>query len=275
MLHQTLQAVAAADGGAVHPERIRITGYGPQSAAGEARLAQALGLPVERVDLSAGRRPVAKPAYEWDPGAMNGALALALCARRGDTGFNLRQGDFAVKKFWTRYRPQLRRTAVLAAAALLLGAAQMAHGIHLKQGRIQRIDGEIEALFRAARPEVDRLVDPVSQMRAAIAELEDATRIPGGQEARPRAIDILAALSREIPAELDVEITRLVIGTDNLTLTGHTAAFNAVDEIKTRLERNPVLREVTIAAANIDNRSNRVRFTINVARLEAVPWPSS
>jgi hypothetical protein len=32
---------------------------------------------------------------------------------------------------------------------------------------------------------------------------------------------------------------------------------------------------VTIAAANIDNRSNRVRFTINIGRLEVGPWPSN
>ncbi|MDD2605128.1 MAG: PilN domain-containing protein, partial [Desulfobacteraceae bacterium] len=93
--------------------------------------------------------------------------------------------------------------------------------------------------------------------------------------ARPRALDILAALSREIPADLDVEATRLVIGTDNLTLTGNTAAFNAVDDIKTRLEKFPMFKDVTIAAANIDNRSNRVRFTINIGRLEVGPWPSN
>jgi len=161
------------------------------------------------------------------------------------------------------------------AIVILLGAAQLVHGIYLKQSRVKRITEETTALFRAARPEATRVVDPVSQMRTAIAELETATRIPGSEAARPRAIDILAALSREIPVALDVEITQLASGTDNLTLTGHTAAFNEVDDIKTRLEKIPMFQEVTIAAANIDNRSNRVRFTINIGRLEVAPWPSN
>ncbi|MDD3993518.1 MAG: GspL/Epsl periplasmic domain-containing protein, partial [Desulfobacteraceae bacterium] len=201
--------------------------------------------------------------------------ALALRARRGETGFNLRQDDFAVKKFWTRYKSQLRTSAVLAAVVLLLGAVQLGHGIYLKQRRIEQISQETIALFRAVQPDATRVVDPVSQMRASLAELETGTRIPGSEEDRPRAIDILAALSREIPADLDVEVTRLVIGTDNLTLTGNTAAFNAVDDIKTRLEKFPMFKDVTIAAANIDNRSNRVRFTINIGRLEVGPWPSN
>jgi general secretion pathway protein L len=275
LLKQTFQALTAGDGASLYPRRLLLTGYGDYSEAFEALLPEELGIAVERIDLSRRSDSMAKGANDWVPGAMNGALALALRARRGETGFNLRQGDFAVKKFWTRYKRQLRSSANLAAVVLLLGGAQMVHGIYLKQRRVEGITEETIALFRAARPEATRVVDPVSQMRAAITELETATRIPGSEAARPRAIDILAALSREIPAELDVEITRMVIGTDNLTLTGHTAAFNAVDDIKTRLEKIPMFQEVTIAAANIDNRSNRVRFTINIGRLEVVPWPSN
>ena len=275
LLKQTCRALADADGNPFRPRQIRLTGYGPYSEAFEALATEHLDLAVERVDLSRGRHLTAQALRDWEPGIMNGALALALSARRADTGFNLRQGDFAVKKFWTRHRRQFQRTAVLTAVVFVLGAAQLAHGVYLKQRRIEQITQETAALFRATRPDATRVVDPVSQMRAVIKELESTTKIPGSEGARPRAIDILAALSREIPAGLDVEITRLVIGTDNLTLTGHTATFNAVDEIKTRLEKNPMLRQVTIAAANIDNRSNRVRFTLNIGRLEVVPWPSN
>ena len=276
LLKQTFQALTATSSGAsLYPQRLLLTGYGAYSEAFETMLPGKLGITVERVDLSQRSDSIAKGMNDWDSGSMNGALALALSARRGETGFNLRQGEFAIKKFWTRYRRQLRTSAILVAIVILLGAAQLVHGIYLKQSRVKRITEETTALFRAARPEATRVVDPVSQMRTAIAELETATRIPGSEAARPRAIDILAALSREIPVALDVEITRLVIGTDNLTLTGHTAAFNAVDDIKTRLEKIPMFQEVTIAAANIDNRSNRVRFTINIGRLEVAPWPSN
>ena len=275
LLRQTFQALTAGDGASFYPQRLLITGFGPQSEALEALLPRQLGIPVERIDLARRSHPMGHDLDHWEPGLMNGALALALRARRGETGFNLRQDDFAVKKFWTRYKSQLRTSAVLAAAVLLLGAVQLGHGIYLKQRRIEQISQETIALFRAVQPDATRVVDPVSQMRASLAELETGTRIPGSETARPRAIDILAALSREIPADLDVEVTRLVIGTDNLTLTGNTAAFNAVDDIKTRLEKFPMFKDVTIAAANIDNRSNRVRFTINIGRLEVGPWPSN
>ena len=278
MWRQTLQAVAAPNGGAFRPEGILLTGYGPYSGRFEAFLAEQSAVPVERIDLRHAYGPapsMAEGVQDWDAGAMNGALALALSARRADPGFNLRQGDFAVKKFWTRHRRRLKHTAILAAVVFVLAVAQLAHGVYLTQRRTEQMTQQILALFRAARPETSRIVDPVNQMRASIAELEAATRMPGSQGARPRAVDILAALSREIPATVDVEMTRLVIGPENLTIMGDTDTFNAVDEIKTRLEKNPLFQEVTIAAANIDKQSNRVRFTLNIGRLKEVPWPSN
>ncbi len=276
MLRQTLQAVATADGQPFRPDRIRITGYGDHSAALEALLAGQSDTAVQRIDLrqQIAGAPDSTAPNGWDPGEMNAALALALGARCADTGFNLRQGEFAVKKFWSRYRSQLRRTATLLALVILLAGADFAYGIYLKQRKLEGIVEQTTAVFKSVRPDATRVVDPVSQMRTAIEELKAVTLTAGTQGERPAAIDILAALSKEITAELDVEIDKLVIGTDNLVITGQTGAFNTVDEVKTRLEQHPMFGDVTIAAANIDKQSNRVRFTLNIARLEAAPWPS-
>jgi hypothetical protein len=59
-----------------------------------------------------------------------------------------------------------------------------------------------------------------------------------------------------------VEFTRLVLGPENLLIDGNTDTFNAVDEIKNRLETAKLFKGVTISSANIDRAINRVQFKL-------------
>ena len=79
-----------------------------------------------------------------------------------------------------------------------------------------------------------------------------------------RTIDILLEISRAIPKEADVLFTRLVLGSDGLTLSGETAAFNVVDDIKGRLEQSDLFKEVTIASANMEKSGSKVRFKLKL-----------
>ena len=272
-LAHTFRAVspAAGEAKAFAPQRIVLIGYGPQTAELEPALAERFQVPVERADLrghlTGGMSADASPG--WEPGQLNGVLGLALAGRGPQRGFNLRQGPFAVKKFWTRHGRSLRRSAALALLVLVLAAVHVAVSMVTMTRQNEQLNTEIVAVFRETFPETTRIVDPLQQMRSRIEALRDSIQLPGTESARPRAIDILDALSRGIGANLDVELTRLVVGPDNLVVTGHTDTFNAVDEIKTGLSSGGMFKDVTISAANIDKQSGRVRFTLNIGRLEA------
>lgn len=210
----------------------------------------------------------ANDANGWAPGVMNGALGLALAARKRDSGFNLRQGPFVVKDFWSRHRPALVRTGMLAALVLVLSIGKGGLSIHRKARQAAWLDREITRVFESAFPEVPRVVAPLQQMEAKIREIRETALLSGLKTERPRAVDLLAWISRRLPAPMDVELTRLVIGPDAVTLAGHTSGFDTVDDIKTRLEQYGPLTAVTINAANIDKQSGRVCFTLTAVARE-------
>ncbi|MDH3345185.1 MAG: PilN domain-containing protein, partial [Desulfobacteraceae bacterium] len=79
-----------------------------------------------------------------------------------------------------------------------------------------------------------------------------------------RTIDILNNISNRIPRETDVTLTRMVIGSENVVISGDTDTFNSVDTIKSRLEQEDAFKKITISSANINKSDNRVRFNLKV-----------
>lgn len=77
-------------------------------------------------------------------------------------------------------------------------------------------------------------------------------------------IDILNEISSRIPADLDVEITNFVRGEDSLVISGNTDSFNNVDDIKSRLERSDLFKNITISSANLEKSTNRIQFKLKI-----------
>jgi hypothetical protein len=59
-------------------------------------------------------------------------------------------------------------------------------------------------------------------------------------------------------------LDRMVIGPETILISGTTAAFNAVDEIKVHLERIGEFKKVTISSANMDRTGKEVNFQLKV-----------
>jgi hypothetical protein len=79
-----------------------------------------------------------------------------------------------------------------------------------------------------------------------------------------RSIDILKNISDSIPEEIQVVLDRMVIGPETILISGTTATFNAVDEIKGHLERIAEFKKVTISSANMDRTGKEVNFQLKV-----------
>jgi hypothetical protein len=81
---------------------------------------------------------------------------------------------------------------------------------------------------------------------------------------RMSSIDTLLQISKLLPDSIDVIVNRFVVGDDSVTISGETAGFNIVDDIKSRLEQSNFFREVTIASANMDKAGKKVRFKLKI-----------
>jgi hypothetical protein len=105
---------------------------------------------------------------------------------------------------------------------------------------------------------------PLHQMKVKLDEMKGETAISEGGEDNILTIDILNEISTLIPGDINVELERLVIGPDNVTISGETAAFDAVDDIKGRLEKGELFNKVVISSANTDRSENKVRFKLKI-----------
>ena len=177
---------------------------------------------------------------------------------------NFRRGPFALKKGWSEHRKTFIRSGIFAAVALFAMLVNTGIDYYVKQKRLNELKGQIEKVFLSTFPEVRKVVDPLNQMQVKMKEVRRSTLSPARQNDSPLMIDILNALSKRIPNQLDVRFTRMIIGEDNVTISGNTDTFNTVDTVKNRLETDALFESATIVSTNKDKTGNRIRFRLKV-----------
>jgi Tfp pilus assembly protein PilN len=252
----------------LQPEIVYWSGHGDETKVWAPLVAERFHCDAKRVDWLAASgvkwSPTSKPAPVGASGADNPATAIALAELTGAKVLNFRRGPLALQGRWLEYKSALLRTAALLLLVAFLGFFQLYTDIRALGREVDRLDSEARAVFTETFPEVTRIVDPVQQMRVKIQELRKQPDLVGALENGKLKIDLLQALSRRIPANIDVEITRLVIAPDSMSIGGNTSSFNAVNEVKSLLEKDPLFRSVTISSANLEKSGERVNFKLRI-----------
>ncbi|AOY57968.1 MULTISPECIES: type II secretion system protein GspL [Desulfococcus] len=267
-IRQTLLAFENTAQQPLMPEQAFLTGRGLNGQAEHIKsaLEKTLSLSVTSVDLIRQANGKVKIATEenWKSGEIDNALALTLAQIEGKKFLNFRRGPFAAKRNWAAYKSNLIRLGVFTAILLCLLGLNVFIDTHALNRKAERIDRQITAIFQSTFPEIQRVVDPVHQMKIAMEDLRRDTFIPGDSGAHVLTIQILEEISKQIPEEIDVEFTRMVINQGDVLISGNTDTFNSVDDIQTRLEKIDLFKKVTINSTNKDQNENRIRFKMKV-----------
>jgi general secretion pathway protein L len=265
-IRQTLTAFADNQPGGFTPKTLYMSGPAMADKVAGPRLAKALDMALQDLDLRslAPKVDAASIQDQWKPFLFDNALALALIEVEGRCCPSFHRSTSSFRKFWTTYKPYLQVPAVLMAFVLLLGLSGVLIESHFLKKRVDGIDANIEALFAATFPNTRR-VEKTPALNQMKSELQKSrSNMDSGQtDFQVRTIDILFQLSQSIPKEIDVVFSRLVLGSDGLSISGETAAFNIVDEIKNGLEKSDLFKQVTIASANMD-RSGKIQFKLKI-----------
>jgi len=265
-IRQTLLAYQDVQADDFQPEKIYLTG----SVNGfVARVGQALSIPVQRADIVS-QSPVklsTETVLTWQPNRMDNALALALMDVSGIKGMNFRKGPYAITKRWLEHKKSIIQTGILAALVLIMMLTHVFFNYYSTQKKVVAIEKQIEDIFRSAFPDVTRIVDPLQQMRQKIDAARARSLSAGADRNQPFMIDVLGEISRRIPKTADVVFSRMVIGDDNVLITGDTGAFNFVDDIKGALENSDSFQSVTIVSTTKDQKGKRIRFRLKVKML--------
>lgn len=248
------------------PLDMLVTGAGLNGANFESEVFEALKFPVKRLNFAESLNiPLSSENQKpWNPALMDSALALALMEIEGIRGLNFHKGQFAAKKFLLKNKQDVIRTGILAAAVLVMLLFGSILEYYTLNRQLERIDHQITAVFQETFPEVKRIVDPFQQMQVKLQQVKKNAVVQTTSTPHIRSIDILESISKSIPKDIAVDVTRMVVSPDSLLISGTTDTFKSVDDIKNRLEQIEYFKKVTISSSNADRSGKEVRFQLKV-----------
>jgi len=248
------------------PEQIMIIGNALTDGDIEQKLSRLMQVPVNRPDLKQIAHLDASEDVDrnWQSHVMANALAMALCEMHSMEGPNFRRGLFSPRKQWKAHRKQILITGIAALIVACLALLNAFIDTRNLSKTIAGLDQQMASIFMTSFPDVKHIVDPVQQMKVRIQEAEKSSMFSLRTRADKPVIDVLNEISRLIPESIDVEMNRMVIDEENVTVSGHTDTFNSVDDMKGRLESSTLFNKVTITSANMDRTDKRVRFKLKI-----------
>ena len=265
-IQQTLAAFLESSQLNFEPIEMAASGMGLDETDVISQLSKALNIPVKTASI-ADRQGIPvdrKEESPWVPARMDNALALALMEVEGYDGLNFHKGQFAAQKFLSKHKGPLIKTGILAAAVLAIFFFNLVLDAVTLNKQIRQIDSQMAQVFKSTFPSVETIRYPYQEMQAKIRETKKSAAFEAEAGPHIRSIDILNSISEQIPENITVNLSRLVIQPDNVTISGTTDTYNSVDSIKGRLEQIPQFEKVTISSSNIDRSGNEVRFILKV-----------
>lgn len=210
--------------------------------------------------LGAESVPLAQALPPWASGIDPGCLrAVALAARAAGlvtTGVNFRVGEFVYHAPSEEARRQLRQTAAVAAATVLLGL--VSYGVVVAER-----NAELDALREEIRQTVAPIVAnaPAGQERirleGAVEGLERRRAMLGGSSSlRPPVLDVLRQIDKVVPGTTPFEIEELSVDGESIRFRARTDTYENVDVIKRALHQLPgaVEPDVRDVKKGIDDR---------------------
>jgi len=262
---RTLTAFSDRFGYDFSPEEIYISNQGKNDRNFHQEMSQILELPVKQVDhVRRYSDTVNDQGNPISPGMFNNAAALTVSEIMGHLNINFLQGDFAPGKTWVVHKKSIVKTAVIALMTLLAIFFNIFIDTYYMEKKLARTNSHIANIFQATFPDVKRIIDPLQQMRVKMQNSRKAPVLPDREGKNVLTIDILYNLSRLIPEDINVNVTRLVVGAGSVVISGDTDTFNSVDHMKSKLDKSKLFSKVTINSADMDKGGKRVRFKMKI-----------
>jgi type II secretion system protein L len=263
-IKRTLAAFDEMDLSEFQPLDIIISGDGLDSEGLREDIVGALNMEVKAANLADRLNiPIETHAADaWKPTHLDDALALALLEIENLEGLNFHKGQFAVQKFLAKNKPQVIKTAILAAAILALLAFNVAVDFYTVHRRIAGLNHQMEEVYKATFPEIKTIKYPYEDMKAKVTDARRKSVFRSDTVPHVRSIDILNDISRRIPKDIAVDITRLVVGSGNVLISGNTDTFDSLEDIKGGLEQIEFFKKVTQPSANRDRSGKEIRFVL-------------
>lgn len=252
----------------ITPEKAFITGIGAQYPDIADILADQTGIAVEKIDIGKDNKinMDADITSEWRPALMNNALALAVRELKKGNGFNLRKDEFEVKEDILKSIKGLKKAGIVILIIIVFLMIDLGVDYYYLKKRYATAEQRCTDLFSQSFPDMKGVKYPIPVITGRIEELNNSTALLSGEiNGRQKMIDLLKDISQRIPGNLDIDVTRMSLETDTVTITGETDSWDTLTNIENNLKSSPYF-DVEIEKGEDAKTGQRIEFVIKLQR---------
>jgi len=196
------------------------------------------------------------------------ALGLAVAGVSGSSvPIDFRRGEFAYGRERVGFRRRLITVGVMVATVIVVGGADLATRLTLKEHRYRTVQDQVRAHFREVLPGATTVVNEADQLQAAIDTLHKQRVFLGGEIG---ALGVLLALTDAIPKESEIKISDLTIDQDKVRIEAETISFEWVNKIEGALSKSPLVKATAVSDAKTTADQSKIRFLMTVTLVDGV-----
>ncbi len=269
---KTLHSFGLQNNTSIMPDRVLYGGIGALYTGAENILKRFFETPVERINVNGDKRLRVdyNVARIYQQTLMDNALAIALRDTRKNTGFNLRQGEFEIKKRYLGPKQEIKKAAVLLGLFLIFLIFDLGIGYYSLKGEYGSLKNTVTEQRIRLFPETKNIPDNELAIRDIEARQKglssSGTKLAIKQD--QTALDVLKDITTRLQASsYDMDVTNMVFDQDSVRISGTTDSYTTPDSMKNDLEPSPYFTSVALRPAAAD-RSGRIKFEIVLTRAD-------
>ena len=190
-------------------------------------------------------------------------LALSMTAAVPKKHLNLRVDHFAYKRAGGLFKQEIRKIAAMGGVILLLLIYNVGYAHIKSSSEAEEVRRQILEVFSETFPG-ENITNPVMQFRQNMEMVFKKHKIVGylGDGDLP-AIEILKIISQAVPNTIIVDITKIDISQDRVSIEGKTANFEMVDKLEAAIKTHKIFKEIKKDSAT-KTAKGAIKFKFNI-----------
>lgn len=264
---KTLHSFVWQNGTSVVMEKVLFGGIGALYAGTENILSRFFECPVERVNVSRDNR--LRMDYNisriYKQAVMDNALAISMRDSRKAIGFNLRQGEFQVKKRYFGPKQEIKKAAILLILFFIFLIFDLGIDYYSLKEKYNLSVQRVTEQLNKVDPETKNIKD----RNLRIMQLEDKlktspTELQGIAKTDQKVLDILKDIALRIPESYDMDVTNMIIDQKDVRISGDADSYKTIDSMENDLKPSPLYKSVEISSTK--KSGDRIRFDLKLTR---------
>lgn len=196
---------------------------------------------------------------------MDNALAISMRDSRKAIGFNLRQGEFQVKKRYFGPKQEIKKAAILLILFFIFLIFDLGIDYYSLKEKYNLSVQRVTEQLNKVDPETKNIKD----RNLRIMQLEDKlktspTELQGIAKTDQKVLDILKDIALRIPESYDMDVTNMIIDQKDVRISGDADSYKTIDSMENDLKPSPLYKSVEISSTK--KSGDRIRFDLKLTR---------